>query len=127
MRSSSPLIANAVTATTGMALSSGSPLSHLVTSRPETSGRIGTVLAGEIERLHAVARADGMVAVSLQQVVEELHVELIVLHNHHGLRHRRPSVKRRAISATAGLAVISLGSVRASHIKKGLWPIGSGR
>jgi hypothetical protein len=61
-----------------------------------------------------------MVAVSLQQVVEEFHVELIVLHNHHGLRHFGPSeLKRRAISATARLAVILLGSVRASHIKKG--------
>jgi hypothetical protein len=90
--------------------------------------QIGTVLAGEIERLHAVARADGMVAVSLQQVVEELHVELIVLHNHHGLRHTGPSeLNRRPTSVTAGLAVISLGSMRASHIKKGLWPIGSGR
>src|SRR5215813_9481308 len=83
--------------------------------------QIGTVLAGEIERLDAVARADGMVAVSLQQVVEEFHVELIVLHNHHGLRYFGPSeLKRRAISATAGLTVILLGSVRASHnIKEG--------
>src|SRR5262247_1826257 len=80
--------------------------------------QVGTVLAGEIECLDAVARADGMVAISLQQIVEELHVELVVLHDHHGLRHCRPSVKRRAISATAGLAVISLGSVRASHIKR---------
>ncbi len=62
---------------------------------------------------------------SLQQVVEELHVELIVLHNHHGLRHSGPSeLKRRAISVTAGLAVISLGSVRASHIKKGCGLLG---
>jgi hypothetical protein len=62
-----------------------------------------------------------MVAVSLQQVVEELHVELVVLHDHHGLRCSGPSeFKRRVISATAGLAVISLGSVRASHIKNGL-------
>src|SRR5262245_34420679 len=38
MRSSPPFMANAVTATTGMALSSGSSLSHLVTSRPEISG-----------------------------------------------------------------------------------------
>src|SRR5215468_2035270 len=59
-----------------------------------------------------------MVAISLQQIMEELHVELVVLHDHHGLRLCRPSVKRRAISATAGLAVISLGSVRASHFKR---------
>ena len=56
------------------------------------------MLAGEIERLDTVAGADGLVAVRLQQVVEELHVELIVLHDHDGLRHpptfrqsRRPS------------------------------------
>src|SRR5258705_5071380 len=78
------------------------------------------VLAGEIERVDAVVRADGVVAVNLQQVAEELHVKLIVLHDHHGLRHSGPSdLKRRTISATAGLAVISLGSVRARHIKKG--------
>src|SRR6516164_7195921 len=87
--------------------------------------QVGPVLPGEIERLDAVARADGIVAVSLQQVVKELHVELIVLHDHHGLRHFGPSgLKRRAISVTAGLAVISLGSVRASHIKKGCGLLG---
>src|SRR6516165_1045170 len=36
--SSSPFIANAVTATTGIDLSSSSSLSHCVTSRPDTSG-----------------------------------------------------------------------------------------
>src|SRR6266851_3528229 len=69
-----------------MALSSGSSLSHLVTSSPETSG-IGMMLAGEIERLDAVARADRPIAMRLQQVVEELHVELVVLHDHDGLGH----------------------------------------
>src|SRR5262249_47197723 len=60
--------------------------------------QVGTVLAGKIERLDAVARADGVVAVSLQQLVEELHVELIVLHDHHGLRHCRPSeIDTRAV------------------------------
>src|SRR5262249_49983507 len=82
--------------------------------------QVGAVLAGEIERPNAVARADGMAAVSLQQVVEELHVELIVLHNHYGLRHSRSSeLKRRAILVTR-LALISLGSVRASHMGRGL-------
>src|SRR6266540_2349903 len=81
--------------------------------------QIGTVLAREIERLHAVTCADGMVAVSFQQIVEELHVELIVLHDHHGLRHSDPfGLKRRTISATAGLALVSLGSVRASHVTR---------
>ena len=52
---------------------------------------------------------------------EKLHVELIVLHGHHGLRHSGSSeLKRRAISVTTGLAVISLGSVRASHTGRGL-------
>src|SRR6516165_9476744 len=83
--------------------------------------QVRTVLAGEIEHIEAVARAYGMVPVSLQHVVEELHVELMVLYDHHCLRYFGLSeLKRRAISATAGLAVILLGSVRASHnIKKG--------
>src|SRR6202022_2931336 len=38
MRSSSPFMAKAVTATTGIALSSASSLSHFVTSSPDTSG-----------------------------------------------------------------------------------------
>jgi hypothetical protein len=51
--------------------------------------------------------------------VKELHVELIVLHDHHGLRHSEPfGLKRRTISATAGLALVSLGSVRASHVTR---------
>jgi hypothetical protein len=49
--------------------------------------QVEAALAGEIERPDAVSRADGMVAVSLQQVVEELLLSLIVLHDHHGLRH----------------------------------------
>src|SRR6266550_6966274 len=46
-----------------------------------------TVFAGEIRHLEAVARADGTIPVSFQQVVEELHVELVVLHYHYCLRH----------------------------------------
>src|ERR1043166_5897642 len=46
--------------------------------------------AREIERLDAVARADGLIAVRLQQVVEELHVELVVLHDQDGLGHPAP-------------------------------------
>src|SRR5215468_1279229 len=112
MRSSSPFIANAVTATTGMALSSWSSLSQIgyfetgdFRQRNVHQNQVGAALAGEIERPNAVARADGMVAVSLQQVVEELHVELIVLHAHHGLRHPA-ELKRLAISVTTGLAVL---------------------
>src|SRR5262245_8697467 len=55
--------------------------------------QIGTALAGEIEHIEAVARADGAVAVGLQQVVEELHVELVVLDDHYCLRHLSPSGK----------------------------------
>src|SRR5262249_53358692 len=49
--------------------------------------QIGTALAADIEHIEAVARADGAVAVGLQQVVEELHVELVVLDDHYCLRH----------------------------------------
>src|SRR5665213_1596722 len=49
--------------------------------------QVGPVLAREIERLDAVAGADGLVAVRFQQVMEELHVELVVLDNQDGLRH----------------------------------------
>src|SRR5215813_9022849 len=63
------------------------------------------VLAGEIEHIEAVARAYGVVAVSLQHVVEELHVELMVLHDHHCLRHLPPPGKfgRRATARRARL------------------------
>ena len=53
------------------------------------------MLAREIERLDAVARADGGVAVRLQQVVEELHIELVVLHDQDGLGHPRLTCPKR--------------------------------
>src|ERR1700674_187123 len=49
--------------------------------------QIGTMLAREIERLDPVARADGGVTVSLQQIMEELHVQLVVFHDQDGLGH----------------------------------------
>ncbi len=52
--------------------------------------RMRAVTSREIERLYSIARADGLVAVRLQQVVEELHVELIVLHDQDGLGHSAP-------------------------------------
>jgi hypothetical protein len=55
----------------------------------------GKALAGEIDHLEAVARTDGAVAVGFQQVVEELHVQLVVLHDHYCLRH----LSRRAAGA----------------------------
>src|SRR6185503_11722433 len=55
--------------------------------------QVGMVPAGEIESLDAIAGADGLIAVRLQQVVEELHVELVVFHDQDGLAHcRRPPV-----------------------------------
>src|SRR5262249_38586029 len=61
---------------------------------------IRTVFAGEIGPLEAVARADGTIAVSFQQVAEELHVELVILHDHYCLRHLSP---RRAAGRLPGL------------------------
>src|ERR1039457_6052579 len=49
--------------------------------------QIGPVLAREIERLDTVAGADGLVAMGFQKVVEELHIQLVVLHDQDGLRH----------------------------------------
>src|SRR5262245_21604578 len=42
--------------------------------------------ACERYRVEPVARLDGAVAVCVQEVVKELHVELVVLHDQHGLR-----------------------------------------
>ena len=50
-----------------------------------SSGVVHT--CGESERLNAVAGADGVVAVGLQQIVKELHVELVVLHDQDRLGH----------------------------------------
>src|SRR6185437_3806201 len=51
---------------------------------------IRPVLARKIERFDPVAGADGLVAVGFQQVVEELHIQLVVLHDQDGLRHLSP-------------------------------------
>src|SRR5215204_4470377 len=93
MRSSSPFMAKAVTAMTGMALRSSSSFSHFVTSRPETSGSWMSIKmrslvgAGELERLDAVAGLQGGVAMRLEEVVEELHIELVVLDDENGFLH----------------------------------------
>ena len=42
----------------------------------------------ELDRLHAVERLQGGVAARLQQIVEELHVELVVLDDQDRLGHR---------------------------------------
>jgi hypothetical protein len=45
------------------------------------------MLAREVERLDPVASADGIVTVRFEQIVEELHVELVVFHDQDGLWH----------------------------------------
>src|SRR5580693_3308540 len=49
--------------------------------------QIGAMLARQIERFDAVARADRVVTVGFQQVVEKLHIELVVFHDQDGLSH----------------------------------------
>jgi len=49
--------------------------------------QVGAVLAGEIDGFDAVARRHRVVSVGLQQIVEELHVELVVLDDQDGLCH----------------------------------------
>ena len=49
--------------------------------------QVGLVLAGKVDRLEAVARLDDIVADPFQEIVEELHVELVVFHDQHGLGH----------------------------------------
>src|SRR6185437_3889544 len=59
---------------------------------------IRPVLARKIERFDPVASADGLITVGLQQVVEELHIQLVVLDDQDGLRHLSPphlSARRR--------------------------------
>src|SRR5437763_11313775 len=49
--------------------------------------QIGAVPAGQIQRLDPVPGAERLVSVRFQQIVEELHVELVVLHDQDGLGH----------------------------------------
>src|SRR5438876_7296382 len=49
--------------------------------------QIRAVLAREIQRLDTVAGTDSAVTMSFQQIVEELHVELVVLHDQDSLGH----------------------------------------
>src|SRR5271169_4730807 len=48
---------------------------------------IGPMFTGEIEGLDAVARRHRVVTVGFQQIVEELHIELVVLHDQDGFGH----------------------------------------
>src|SRR3984957_7165675 len=48
--------------------------------------QVGMMLARDVERLHAILGLQDVVAMGVQQIVEELHVELIVLHDQYGLQ-----------------------------------------
>ena len=48
------------------------------------------MLARKIHRVDPVAGADGLIAMRLQKIVEELHIELIVLHDQDSLGHSPP-------------------------------------
>ncbi len=49
---------------------------------------VGPVLARQFDRLDAAARLHDTVPAGLDEVVEQFHVQLIVLDNEHGLGHR---------------------------------------
>src|SRR5665213_7392 len=51
---------------------------------------IRPVLACEIKRFDPIAGADGRIAVRFEKIVEELHIQLVVLHNQDGFRHLSP-------------------------------------
>ena len=48
---------------------------------------IGTQLADEIKGLETVAGAGCAIAMRLQQIAKELHIQLVVLHDQDGFRH----------------------------------------
>ena len=70
------------------------------------------MLARDVQRLHAVLGLQDVVAMGVQQVVEELHVELIVLHDQNGLGFR---VHGSGLSGAASPAP-------STRVQKGLWP-----
>jgi len=53
------------------------------------------VQAREFDRLDAAAGLDDPTAPRLDEVVEELHVELVVLYDQHGFDHGKIQEKRR--------------------------------
>ena len=65
------------------------------------------MLAREIERLDPIAGADGVVTVRFEKIVEELHIELVVLHDQDGLRHSpRPFFPKAVPTRAGGIATI---------------------
>src|ERR1700687_5642549 len=80
------------------------------------------MLAREIDRLEPVAGLDDVVTVGFKQIVEELHIELIVFHDQHRLRHNAWIQDRRSCGrSTAGIsAPLSLdGQRRSDSFRKG--------
>src|SRR6185312_9162911 len=62
---------------------------------------VGPVLAREVESLDAVPGSDRAVAVRFKEIVEELHVELVVFHDQDGFRHApRPFCPQSATCPT---------------------------
>src|SRR3954451_19899999 len=49
--------------------------------------QVGMQLADEIERLETIAGARSLIAMGLQEIAKELHVELVVLHDQDGFCH----------------------------------------
>ena len=47
------------------------------------------IFARKFERIDAIARPQGSVAMRLQKIVEELHIELVVFNNQDGFGHPR--------------------------------------
>jgi hypothetical protein len=59
------------------------------------------MLARKIERLDAVAGSDNVIAMRFQQIVEELHVQFVVLDDQDGLSHLPPHFPKSAVSMPA--------------------------
>ena len=125
-------MAKAVTATTGMRelLVVLEPLGDLEAGDfgqlDVHQDQVGPMLAREIERLDAVARAHRCIAMRFQQIVEELHIELVVLHNQDGFRHPPfPSPVPGPMLAASGRlpATATGGGAEASPdiLRKGKW------
>src|SRR5437764_918003 len=97
--------------------SASSPLVAVMTSK----------YSAEIERLDSVAGPDGLVAVSFQQIMEELHIELVVLHDHHSLGHPRPSSAEAPPVPMAAIGPLAACPPQAGTIRKNLGPICYGK
>ena len=95
---------------TGIWASSSSSFSHLVTSRPEISGswmsiriRSGLMLARQGERLQTLAGLQGLVALGVEQIMKELHVQLVILDDEDFLGHPPPGCFASKSRTCAGL------------------------